>query len=143
MITTIGDDCLKTEEIQQLGSSCINYKRCYCEWVETGDGSGTCGATSEEVYATLCKGTTPKKCTITHTDSEGRCDTEGYIIAKWIGTWKVDGVVAPNTGQCPAEGTTTFDCKDVAKLGFFSMFNFIIAILSIITIYGIMLRKED
>ena len=135
--------CWTTEDIADT-PSCTKYNECYCDWVEGENGDGICTANWQEKTTLGCGGDQDLgKCTIKHVRSEGGCNPgdPGYIVTSWVGEWNLAESSRPL--DCPPEGTTTFTCEDAARLNFFGMFNLIIAILSIIAVYGIILRKEN
>jgi len=151
------------------GPKCEEYVSCYCEW---DDNDEVCRAVadhrvmdkerapytswdydtmtldnkefceSKKIYET-------GKCTYT-IDYTGDClEGDDYVLRSWSGFWdgpEPEDPNDPNYGrkeECQASDSDTISCEHVVKLSFFSWFNVVIVILSLIIIYGVILKRKE
>lgn len=140
------------------GSNCEEYVSCYCEWDDN-----ICKAVADHrvmnkidipyeswdygvdfsVYNPICTVNNPPltgKCTYDISYTGDCLEGDDYVLRSWFGVWNGDeGVEKDN---CEMSGSDTISCEHVVKLSFFNWVNFVVVILSLIGIYGVMLRRK-
>jgi len=118
------------------GDTCEFYKGCLCKW-NASDG-GHCDAVVNISYDNCVGGSSPAesgRC-VRHGILLGQCDGQvAKIPINWMAKWEG----TPNPGNPEFDGCINDNgmiaCPNAVKLGFFSLFHLIIAILILIIVY--------
>lgn len=136
----INKECYSTSDLWfETTKYCWNESSCSCMW----NGSSCigalnyvkkCGDAIEGVRYGICKNPI-----ISVTDT---CDSDGFITYEIGAIW--EQISGPNepAPDCVEPEPSRVACGSVAKLEFFSMFNFISVMISLMMIYSYVIKKE-
>jgi len=117
-----------------LGQCNYYAENCTCTWDST---TNNCTAFYNQVLK--CGTETYRgNCTFATTKVDDKCDTTGFITYTRKATWNAPSdLMDPLPGTCE-DSIKTYKCPSTAKLPFFTAFNFVITLVSIIGIYFVL-----
>lgn len=140
----LNDYCGSTiSEIVGIDTCWRLVSNCRCEWKD-----GACES-KFSLSGSSCTGggSDTGTCRFITVAEDDQCSTLGTITYSWESRWEDDlgNLIVDPSNQPPLgcqDKQKQFLCEDIPKLPFFTMFNFIISIISITFIYTIMIKKE-
>lgn len=131
----------------EIGPNCINETQCGCYWNEETercesfyDMESDCTISGGELQGGICK---------SETTGEGDCSIDNFIKYAVEGTWTWIDPLNQNPSyieeqsRCETKKEKTVPCPSQVELPFFSYLSIIIAIIGIILIYSISIKRKN